>query len=286
MFRTLLTSSRFAPLFWTQFLSALSDSFVKNALVVLILYEIGSTEGATLVTLAGAVLIAPFFILSGVGGQLADRFDKAAMAERIKRAEIPVAVVAAAGFAIGSITMLFVALALYGAFAALFGPIKYGILPVHLAESELPAGNALVEGATFTAILAGTIAGTLAAGNDGSAWLIAVSVVGLSVLCWLAATRIPPTGEAAPELVIDRNPWTSTTALLTDLRSDPRIWTGALIQAWFWLVGAIALSLLPTLVKELIGGTEGVIAACLLVFTVGIAWGSLLAARASKTRPN
>ena len=52
--------------------------------------------------------------------------------------------------------------------AALFGPIKYGILPDHLARSELPAGNALVEGATFIAILLGTIVGGLAArgGSD------------------------------------------------------------------------------------------------------------------------
>ena len=286
MLQMLMTTRRFAPLFWTQFLSALNDNFIKNALVVLILYKIGADHGAMLVTLAGAVVVAPFFILSGLGGQLADRFDKAVMAERIKRAEIPVALIAAAGFLFQSVLLLFVALALYGAISALFGPIKYGILPVHLAEQELPAGNALVEAATFVAILAGTIAGSLAAGQGGSTWPVALAVVGLAVLCWLAATFIPRTGEAAPDLVIDRNPWTSTKTLVADLGADPRIWTGALIQAWFWLVGAIALSLLPTLVKERLGGTEGVLVACLLVFTVGIAWGSLLAARASRARPN
>ena len=41
--------------------------------------------------------------------------------------------------------------------ASLFGPIKYGILPDHLARAELPSGNALVEGGTFLAILLGTI---------------------------------------------------------------------------------------------------------------------------------
>ena len=46
-----------------------------------------------------------------------------------------------------------------GVIAALFGPIKYGILPDHLETKELPAGNALVEGATFLAILCGLIVG-------------------------------------------------------------------------------------------------------------------------------
>ena len=98
MFQSLMTSRRFAPLFWCQFLSALNDNFVKNALVILILYKIGASDGATLVTLAGTVLIAPFFILSGLGGQLADRFVKAIVAAKIKRAEIRVGLIAAAGF--------------------------------------------------------------------------------------------------------------------------------------------------------------------------------------------
>ena len=51
--------------------------------------------------------------------------------------------------------------------ASLFGPIKYGILPDHLARRSLPAGNALVEGATFMAILLGTIVGGLAAKDGG-----------------------------------------------------------------------------------------------------------------------
>ena len=52
------------------------------------------------------------------------------------------------------------------------------------------------------------------------------------------------------------------------------------------MVGFVALSLLPALVKGVIGGTEGVVTLCLAVFTVGIAIGSALAARASHGRPN
>ena len=41
MFGTLLASRRFLPLFIVQFLSALNDNFVKNALAILILYRLG-----------------------------------------------------------------------------------------------------------------------------------------------------------------------------------------------------------------------------------------------------
>ena len=169
MSSSLLMTRRFAPLFWCQFFSAFSDNFLKNALVFLILFhpDIGGTHAGALVTLAAAVFIAPYFFLSALGGEMADRYDKALVAQRIKLAEIGVALIAVLGFSLHSVPILFVALFMFGVIASLFGPIKYGILPDHLQRSELPAGNALVEGATFIAILLGTIVGGIAAKDGG-----------------------------------------------------------------------------------------------------------------------
>jgi acyl-[acyl-carrier-protein]-phospholipid O-acyltransferase / long-chain-fatty-acid--[acyl-carrier-protein] ligase len=286
MFHQLMTSRRFAPIFWCQLFSALNDNFVKNALVILILFQIGGEQGGGLVTLAGAALVAPFFFVSALGGELADKYDKAAVAQKLKLAEIPIAGIAALGFLLHSVPLLFVALGLIGVIAALFGPVKYGILPDHLELKELPAGNALVEGATFLAILIGTIAGGLAAAKNGAGPIIATGVMGLAALAWLAAKLIPPTGAAAPGLEITRNPLVSTAALLRGLSADRRLLIGGLITSWFWLVGVVALSLLPTLIKERLGGTQEVITLALVIFTIGIATGSVLAARASKVRPN
>ena len=96
-------------------------------------------------TLAGAIFIAPFFLLSALGGQLADRYDKAAVAQKLKFTEIGAAAVAVAGFLLQSVAILFIALLLFGSLAALFTPTKYGLLPDHLETHELAAGNALVE---------------------------------------------------------------------------------------------------------------------------------------------
>jgi acyl-[acyl-carrier-protein]-phospholipid O-acyltransferase/long-chain-fatty-acid--[acyl-carrier-protein] ligase len=286
MFTTLLRARRFAPLFWCQFFSALNDNLVKTALGLLILFKIGGSHGPVLVTLATATFIAPFFILSALGGELADRYDKAFVAERIKLVEIAVAALAALGFLLHSMVLLFVALALFGVIGALFGPIKYGILPDHLSTEELSAGNALVEGATFLAILVGTIAGgAFIAGSDNGG-AIAIIVMLLAMTTWVTARLIPPTGRAQPDLVITRNPVLSTLALVRELRSDARLWIGGQIVSWFWLVGAVALSLLPVLVKDRLGGSEALVTLALAFFTVGIACGSLVAARASQGRPN
>src|SRR5579872_5095880 len=155
----LMKSWRFAPLFWCQFFAAFNDNFLRNALVFLALFKAGELGGAPVVTLSGAILIAPFFFLSGLGGQLADRYDKATVIQWIRIAEIGTAVVAALGFLLSSVPILIIALLLAGVLAAIFTPSKYGILPDQLAEAELPAGNALVEAGTFVAILLGTVAG-------------------------------------------------------------------------------------------------------------------------------
>ena len=80
----LMSSRRFAPLFWTQFLSAFNDNFLKNAIVFFILFKLAGDNSEALVTLAGAIIIAPFFLFSGLGGELADRFDKAKVASNVE----------------------------------------------------------------------------------------------------------------------------------------------------------------------------------------------------------
>jgi acyl-[acyl-carrier-protein]-phospholipid O-acyltransferase / long-chain-fatty-acid--[acyl-carrier-protein] ligase len=280
MFSHLMLTRRFAPLFWCQFFSAFNDNFLKTSLIFLILFKIsGSDSGAeSLITLAGAVFILPYFVLSALGGEVADRFDKSIVAQRLKLVEIAVSLIAVFGFWLHSVPLLFVALFLFGVIASLFGPIKYGILPDHLAQAELPAGNALVEGATFIAILLGTIVGGLAARGGGDPASFAGLMIGFAVMCWAAALLIPRTGSGAPDLAIDRNIARSTIALLRYIWSERRLWWATLVVSWFWLAGAVVLSLMPPLIKHALGAAEEVITVYLAVFSISIAIGSALAA--------
>ena len=280
----LMLSRRFAPLFWCQFFAAFNDNFLKTALVFLILFHTAAADAEALITLASAIFIAPYFFLSALGGELADRYDKARVAQWLKFTEIFVAALAVLGYALHSIQVLFVALAGFGVIAALFGPIKYGILPDHLARAELPAGNALVEGATFIAILTGTIVGGVAARGGGDAAAFAVLVMAFALACWLAALLIPPSGEGAPQLKIALNIAASTAAMIRHLRADPRLWWGAMVTSWFWLVGIVVLSLLPPLIKTLIGGNEDTVTIYLALFSVAVGAGSGLAAAIARGR--
>jgi acyl-[acyl-carrier-protein]-phospholipid O-acyltransferase/long-chain-fatty-acid--[acyl-carrier-protein] ligase len=284
MSQSLLASRRFAPLFWCQFFSAFNDNFLKNALVLLILFKIGGRTGESLVTLAGGVFIVPFFLLSAFGGELADRFDKALVARILKLVEIAAAAVAVTGFQLNSLPLLFAALFMFGVIGALFGPIKYGILPDHLKREELPGGNALIEGATFLAILGGTITGGVAMQGGGNPAVLAVTMMLFAILCWGASLFIPKTAQAAPDLAIDPNILGSTVRLVGELWADARLWRCAVVTSIFWLVGAILLSLLPPLVMHTLNGAEPVVTIFLAIFAVAIGIGSGLAAWLSAGR--
>jgi acyl-[acyl-carrier-protein]-phospholipid O-acyltransferase/long-chain-fatty-acid--[acyl-carrier-protein] ligase len=293
MVQRLFSSPSFVALFWCQFCSALNDNFLKNALGMLLLVGMTRGQGSDgianadiLITLSGIVFIAPYFILSALGGELADRYDKGRVAERVKFFEIPVAMLAALGFYLYSIPVLFLALAGFGIIGALFGPLKYGLLPERLDVQDLPAGNAFVEAATFLAILIGTIAGGLAVAQTQSPIAVSVIILVLALATWLMARAIPFKGPAAPDLVITRNVWVSTRRLLGEARAQPRLWTGALITSWFWVTGSVALALLPPLTKMQLNAPETMFTVCLAVFTIGIAVGSAIAARSSHGGPN
>ena len=124
MFTVLMTARRFVALFWCQFLSALNDNLLKNALAMLVVYRLALENGPSIGALAGAALILPFFLFSSLAGQLADKYDKALIASQLKLIEIPIAVTAAIGLLMPSVPLLFAALLAFGTLSAFFGPIK------------------------------------------------------------------------------------------------------------------------------------------------------------------
>ena len=204
------------------------------------------------------------------------------MAQRLKFVEIFVAALSVAGYVLASLPILFCALFGFGVLAALFGPIKYGILPDHLRREQLPTGNALIEGATFIAILPGTIVGGLASRGGGDAALFAALVIGFALACWLSALAHPADREGRAASQDHANIAASTAAMIRHLRGDKRLWWGAMVTSWFWLVGIVVLSLLPTLIKGLIGGDEDTVTVYLALFSIAVGIGSGLAA-ASRT---
>ncbi len=284
MILSLLLARRFAPLFWSQFFSAFNDNLVRNMLAMMILFKVGQDNAGPLVTLALGVFIVPSILLSGLGGELADSHDKARVAWWLKIAELGVQAIAAAGFWFTSIVMLYVALFLLGAIATLYTPVKYGILPDHLRRDELTAGNALVEGASFIAVLLGLAAGGMTGLQSTSKESVLLQLIGVALACLACTWFIPSAAAAAPDLRISRNLLKSTFSLIRDIRRDARLWVGSVGSSWFWLSGSVTLVLVPVVVKQRIGGGVEVETAISVFFAIGVGIGALLAGWLSQGR--
>ena len=178
----LLKHNRFLPIFCTQFLGALNDNVFKNAIVILIAFSLADKMGANgsiLVITAAGIFILPFFIFSATAGQLADKFEKSMLIRRIKLVEIVIMCVASLGFYLMSAPILLTVLFFMGMQSALFGPLKYSILPQHLSEDELLGGNGMIQMGTYLAILLGTIIGgvLIAINPNGSLYVSMVIVL-------------------------------------------------------------------------------------------------------------
>ena len=282
----LLGTRRFLPFFLTQLLGAFNDNVFKQALVLAILFKLGTTADVSLlVNLCALLFILPFFLFSALGGQCGEKFEKAWLIRRIKFAEILIMLVGALGMWLGNLPLLLVVLFCMGTQSALFGPVKYSILPQQLRPDELVGGNALVEMGTFLAILGGTIAAGVLMGYLDYALWVSVAVVGLATVGFLASRAIPLSAAALPSLRLDWNLLRQSLQIMRLGLGQQRAVSRAMIgNSWFWFLGAVYLTQIPAFARDWLKGDEGVVTLILAVFSIGIALGSMLCERLSRHR--
>ncbi|MEO8144651.1 MAG: MFS transporter [Betaproteobacteria bacterium] len=281
----LLAERRFLPFFLTQFFGAANDNVFKFAFTVLATYsaaEWGGMEPKSAGAVIGGIFILPFVLFSATAGQLADKYDKAALIRFVKNLEIAIMLAIAAGFAGKIVALLLAGVFLMGLHSTLFGPVKYAYLPQHLHESELVGGNGMVEMGTFVAILLGTIIGGVLVGLPGVGpdWVAGTSVV-LAVVGRIAAGFVPVSPASDPGLAINWNPFTETWKNLGHARRNRSVFLSLLGISWLWFFGSIFLTTFTGFAKETLGGDQNVVTLLLAVFSIGIGVGSLLCERLS-----
>jgi 1-acyl-sn-glycerol-3-phosphate acyltransferase len=281
----LLAKRRFGPFFGVQFLGAMNDNLFKQALVILLAYQTTSftaMSSDTLQNVAQALFVLPFFLFSATAGQLADKYEKSTLITVTVALELAIMVLGAVGLVSRNLAVLLGALFLGGVQSALFGPVKYAILPQHLKEDELVGGNGLVEMGTSLAILGGMMLG---------GWLVIQpgwGVAGVGVLtCAISASGIvlsrliPKAPPADPELKINWNPFTETIRNLRFTASNRTVFLSVLGISWFWFYGALLVTQFPNLSRNVLGAGEAVVTLLLVAFSLGIGLGSLACERLS-----
>ena len=279
----LLSQRRFAPFFWTQFLGAANDNLFKFAFTVMVTYQLSVAwlPPAMAGLVIGALFILPFLLFSATSGQLTDKLPKTQVIRFVKNLEIAIMALAAVGFLSGNVglqvPLLLACTFLMGLHSTLFGPVKFAYLPQVLHERELTGGNGMVEMGTFVAILLGNIVGGLLIALPGvGRTYVAIGCVGLALAGRLAAQGIPQLPATDPQLRINWNPVSETWRNLKLAHGNTVVFRSLLGISWMWFFGAVFLSQFPSLAKEVLHGDEHVASLLLVVFSIGIAIGSLL----------
>ena len=281
----LLSSPRFRPFFLTQLAGAFNDNLYKNGLTIFIAFQaatVSQQQSNTMVNIAAALFILPFFLFSSIAGQLADKVEKSLLIRRIKLLEIGIMLLGAAAFMLQSPTLLIAILFLMGTQSTMFGPVKYSLLPQTLSPEELIGGNALVEFGTFLAILLGLIASVYLMGLGNGA--IAIAVIGVACFGYWTSHGIPRLEPGAPDLEISWNIPRQTVCMLRDARENQTVFYAVMGVSWFWFIGITYVTQLPNYVRYELGGSEQVYVLLLAMFSIGIGGGSFLCERLSGRR--
>ena len=277
----LMRQRRFLPLFLTQLLNALNDNLYKNAMVMLLVYQVyDSPETETLISgVATAIFVLPFVLFSATAGQLADMRDKTTIIRWIKFAEIIIMSVGATGLVLAArgmqtetiaIPLLFTALFAMGVHSTFFGPIKYAILPQHLHKEEVLAGTGLVEAGTYLAILAGMILGGAMAPMHSTITVIALALVGYMICRW-----VPPAPPQTAETKVDWNPIRASKSLIAFSMGNFELRYSVLAISYFWTIAAILSVQFIPLAKNVLLADKQVATVLLVSFSAGIAIGSV-----------
>ena len=286
----LIQDNRFGAFFWTQFLGAFNDNLLKFAVILAVTYNDelrGSFSPGLLINLISALFIFPFVIFSATSGQLADKYDKTKVMRLAKWLEPPIVLITALGFLLNSVELLMLGVFLLGTQSAFFGPAKYAYLPEHVKPGELVMANALVESATFAAILLGTIAaGSLMSQNASNTVVYVVCGVGfvVALLGVYKAQCMPLTPSHCPELKVNLNLLSETWRNIGFAARLPVVWPALLGISWLWFVGATYLTQFPLLSKTLLNASPGVATVLLFAFTVGLGAGAFLCEKWSRKR--
>lgn len=280
----LLRQRRFLPFFATQSLGAFNDNVFRQAIIGLLFYMgVASDERSFYTNLAPAIFILPYFLFSATAGQIAEKLEKSRLIRITTMMEIFIMSAAAVGFVMQNMVLLLIALFSTGVQSALFGPVKYSILPSVLRPEELTGGNGLVEMGTSVSILVGMLLGGMifqVAGANGPV-VAAASVILFAVAGNLVSRAIPPTEAAAPDLRVGWNPIPESMRVLALVRKQPAVRNSVLGVSWFWFVGTMLTAQLPTYGDENLGGDVSTYTVLLAVFSIATGIGSVLCEKLS-----
>jgi MFS-type transporter involved in bile tolerance (Atg22 family) len=169
-----------------------------------------------------------------------------------------------------------VALFLMGAQSAFFTPAKNSALPTLLRPTELVPANAMLAGLLNVSVLVGIGLGTWLVTKSYGPGAVGAGLVAMAVIGWLAIRQLPPAPAARPDMKLTANFIAETFRVLAYAWRAPQVLRPLLGVAWFWMLAASIVTLMPVFTASVLGADETVVLLISALFTVGAALGAML----------
>ncbi len=285
-YKSLICNRGFMSLLTCESLSSFNVTLFKIVLIFLSTQQLTNSQDSGLVTLIAALFIAPTILFSGLGGALADHFNKRHVLMASKIAECIIMGLGVMAFALNKMPLLLGVLFLMAIQTSLNGPAKYGIIPEIIKDAGLIAkANSLMQMTMYIAIISGTIT----AGWLFNAYHEHLTYIGLFL--WSSAklnTLISFWIQKVPDLKnpkpLSLNVFVESFIACRDTLKSRMLSVCILGMSWFWLVGATLQMLLALFGKFDLQINEALTSQLMIALMVGIACGSLAAGWISKDR--
>ena len=238
----------------------------------------GSDPGVV-AAISGGMLIAPFFLFSATAGELADRFERSRLLQILKAAELVAVLGAAAALLTGNLALSLALLFVLGTQAAFSSPVKYALLPQHLADRRARRRQRL-DGGRHVSVdpLRHDRRRRRSRDRLGTRRLLRPAAV-CAGFGFAASLRVPTAPAPAPALRSAGTWLTATGGILRQAWERREVRLSILGASWFWLVGAVSLSQLPSFAKMTLGADSSVVVLFLAAFSIGVGVGSTLCGR-------
>ena len=227
------------PLFSSNFLTVFSDNALKWMVCFISIKWIPGIEAKTVIAIASAMLVFPFIFLSPLAGKLAVKYEKRKVFLWGKIAEIPIMLIAVAGFITQNLYVAMTAVLLLGFQSSLFSPSKYGLIRDVGGDAGISFGTGTMEMLTFFGVLMGTFIASVVSENP-QLYIIISLLLGGSLLS-LTTTYLIKVEESEPDTtnLVSANPFIFIGDAYKKAKTIKGLNYVILGLSFFWLVGAL-----------------------------------------------
>lgn len=240
-----LASRSFLGLVVTVFMTVFNDNAYRWLIIPIGRETLGSQYEGLILSIGLACFVAPYVLLAGPAGYVADRFSKRTVMTLCMAAQVLILVLGMATILMTNIPSAFLMLTLMGAQGAMLAPAKSGCIP----EIVRPDRISMANGVAGFAIIAASVVGSVL-GNELYVltrplglhrwWLSACVLIGAAATGWAATLTIRVSPAADPKRPFRFNQIRETIRDLTELAADRRLFAAALASAFFWFLAAIS----------------------------------------------